>query len=786
MGKSKRKRARVAGKDRQNLRLWAEGVRESILVPHLGAYSDALERGWRQERDYLQKITNEFHAKVDWRLKDFVEPELPLPEYDPTALVEEEMLSPEESTAKSQRVALLNARIARWLKYRVRRLRKGFNPKLDPTKDPWAILLGQLSGLKSPPKARQAYQQYMRDKYETDIAPEVARRWKAQPTPGNSVQMKKANASFRASVARSMFAELGESVQAAYGKQAKDEAAAARKVYDDAMKAPPSRAPQDRQKCIDNVGEFLGPILKGINERTGLHSVVILGGPMPDAGGELRTVYCSYGRNRIGTGSHFLQWAGERFETSVLGLMTTYLETAFSTAKKKTKAKAKAQEKGKAKAKERKRKRADEPSDAGSEEEDREEGEGGEGEDEMTWDQRRAANKQRNKALLHDLGLKQAASLTALGITTKKGAPPKPRTKKSVPTPAQPPRKSRRLNTEGSTSDPAPSNPTADASSTSGPARSPPDAASTPALPPSNPASTLAPPPPNAASTPSPSNPASTLAPSIPNSTPTPSPFNPASSTLAPSPPTPTPTPTLAPFPPTSTPTPSPSNPASKQAPSPPNPSPTPLTLAPPPPNPTPTPSPSNLISADTPSWLSGSVQQFQAQDLGCHFTALLGALVTLETTFGFDKAIQSSLPRGTKRPQQIQKWISRGRSKVKKVPAIDDLAAYAKEWTAWWDALQPEWRKRDHRSGQWAMGGDVEYGPDDKWGDLDAPGPNGCLSLVAGLYFWGVCEDQSEEVKTRWTTAVLDVTWMLEGLTRSMDKQRAKYKPSKQIKEKK
>ncbi|KAJ7711704.1 hypothetical protein B0H16DRAFT_1343495 [Mycena metata] len=282
--------------------------------------------------------------------------------------------------------------------------------------------------------------------------------------------------------------------------------------------------------------------------------------------------------------------------------------------------------------------------------------------------------------------------------------------------------------------------------------------------------STQTPSPPNLTPTPSPAPTPATLALPPPNAALTPSPSNPT-------PPPANPTPTL-----------SRPNPTSTQTPSPPNPTPT--------PSPAPTPAPAVLhlqtpaiaveISADTPSWLSGSVQQFQAQDLGCHFTALLGALVTLETTFGFDKAIQSSLPRGTKRPQQIQKWISRGRSKVKKVPAIDDLAAYAKEWTAWWDALQPEWRKRDHRSGQWAMGGDVEYGPDDKWGDLDAPGPNGCLSLVAGLYFWGVCEDQSEEVKTRWTTAVLDVTWMLEGLTRSMDKQRAKYKPSKQIKEKK
>jgi hypothetical protein len=43
-------------------------------------------------------------------------------------------------------------------------------------------------------------------------------------------------------------------------------------------------------RCIDEVGNFLGPILQGILERTGLHSVVILGGPIPKYGGDLRTV----------------------------------------------------------------------------------------------------------------------------------------------------------------------------------------------------------------------------------------------------------------------------------------------------------------------------------------------------------------------------------------------------------------------------------------------------------------------------------------------------------------
>jgi hypothetical protein len=42
--------------------------------------------------------------------------------------------------------------------------------------------------------------------------------------------------------------------------------------------------------CIDALGSFMTPILRGVQEYTGLHSVVLFGGPIPRYGGELRTV----------------------------------------------------------------------------------------------------------------------------------------------------------------------------------------------------------------------------------------------------------------------------------------------------------------------------------------------------------------------------------------------------------------------------------------------------------------------------------------------------------------
>jgi hypothetical protein len=107
MGKKVRKR--VAKEKRMNLRLWAEGARETVLTPHIEAYTDALECSWRDERDYVQNVCKEFHARISWRLQDHEEPDLPLPDYDPRAVVASEPLDEEETQRKRDRIGVLNA-----------------------------------------------------------------------------------------------------------------------------------------------------------------------------------------------------------------------------------------------------------------------------------------------------------------------------------------------------------------------------------------------------------------------------------------------------------------------------------------------------------------------------------------------------------------------------------------------------------------------------------------------------------------------------------------------------
>jgi hypothetical protein len=103
----KRSYRRMEKKDRESRKLWAEGCREGILSPHIEPYADALARSCVAERDYIQRVQNEYHQLIPWQLPDDKEPPLPLPEYDLKIILVED-LTAEESERKSKVVACKN------------------------------------------------------------------------------------------------------------------------------------------------------------------------------------------------------------------------------------------------------------------------------------------------------------------------------------------------------------------------------------------------------------------------------------------------------------------------------------------------------------------------------------------------------------------------------------------------------------------------------------------------------------------------------------------------------
>jgi hypothetical protein len=106
MGKT-RKRKRIPKKERRSLRPWAEGIRETLLAPHIEPYVEALRKSWREERNYLARVCREYHARISWRVEDHEEPEELTP-FDPEEIIPVEVLSEEEEATKSARVDELN------------------------------------------------------------------------------------------------------------------------------------------------------------------------------------------------------------------------------------------------------------------------------------------------------------------------------------------------------------------------------------------------------------------------------------------------------------------------------------------------------------------------------------------------------------------------------------------------------------------------------------------------------------------------------------------------------
>lgn len=104
----KRKYKRIPKKDRRNQKLWAEGCRETILLPHVEKYADSMRFGWTAERDYFNRICNEYHTLIPWRLSDDEEPDLPLPVYDINTPPVEEELTAEEQVARGDHIRQKN------------------------------------------------------------------------------------------------------------------------------------------------------------------------------------------------------------------------------------------------------------------------------------------------------------------------------------------------------------------------------------------------------------------------------------------------------------------------------------------------------------------------------------------------------------------------------------------------------------------------------------------------------------------------------------------------------
>ncbi|KAJ7880231.1 hypothetical protein B0H14DRAFT_2566303 [Mycena olivaceomarginata] len=200
-----------------------------------GKISASLNQGWQPEWKYLKTVCNEFHVHISWKLPDHEE------EWDPSAIVAPEQLSEDNERRKHECIKLLNA--------------LGWNLPKTPLLFFWPSSLG--------------CPLHQKHNKPFNI---MAEQWMEEHSKNSAI------------------AEQTREPKAGFLAQAKKQVAETKAAYVSTLNSSPPATPEERQKCIANLHNFVGPILQGIHGYTGLHAILIVGGLMPGQGGELSTL----------------------------------------------------------------------------------------------------------------------------------------------------------------------------------------------------------------------------------------------------------------------------------------------------------------------------------------------------------------------------------------------------------------------------------------------------------------------------------------------------------------
>ncbi|KAJ7665348.1 hypothetical protein DFH06DRAFT_985513 [Mycena polygramma] len=195
-----------------------------------------------------------------------------------------------------------------------------------------------------------------------------------------------------------------------------------------------------------------------------------------------------------------------------------------------------------------------------------------------------------------------------------------------------------------------------------------------------------------------------------------------------------------------------------------------------PPPPPFVPPPPPRVEPAPPPpfkSWLSKDLYfEVSAANLGGGYDGLLEVWTSLERAFKYEKS-SGKVPWNAKtasRPVSLEKWVRVGRGLRGTMgkgegPDIGNVQAFEQGWWQWWAGVQPGWREKDVGRVDRFIRGGYPAPTGETWNALRHPGPNGALSFVATLYWWGKAVWESGASRDSWSEAVQEVRWVLSGL---------------------
>jgi len=141
--------------------------------------------------------------------------------------------------------------------------------------------------------------------------------------------------------------------------------------------------------------------------------------------------------------------------------------------------------------------------------------------------------------------------------------------------------------------------------------------------------------------------------------------------------------------------------------------------------------------------WAENALTMFQRFDGGCRWLKIVKGWFSIENARKWSRMGKQLETKG--RPFFIGNWVQRARKPRWRGFSWSPEEHAAAFWK-WWRILQPDWRLENFDSDDEGDGNRVQdiawlvlVPPEDEdWEDLCSFGPNGMLSVVAVLYFWG------------------------------------------------
>ncbi|KAJ7190939.1 hypothetical protein GGX14DRAFT_381679 [Mycena pura] len=157
-------------------------------------------------------------------------------------------------------------------------------------------------------------------------------------------------------------------------------------------------------------------------------------------------------------------------------------------------------------------------------------------------------------------------------------------------------------------------------------------------------------------------------------------------------------------------------------------------------------------------------VGAWYAREEAADFKKLVSTARTLKKGGAILTHIQPAVLPTKGRPTQIATWVKNARA-ARYAPAIADVAAFGTQVEAWWQAVNPPWRKIGSDGEVIEDGAAMTRTEGADWGKMSHTGPNALLNVLKCLQWWaGAAQNAPSE---RWVALVDDVRWVLGAMER-------------------